>query len=289
MRWGPFYMVLSTLAFTAMIAFVKVARAEMDALEVMTWRGLVAIPFAWAMARRHSLRLARPWLFGLRCVLGFGAMMCSFFAAKGLPVADLSLIWRLQPIFVAIIAPLALGVSERSSVKVVAVLIAGLAGCAILLAPGLELESSWGLVALAGAALVGGAHVCVRSLGATDPPSVLAFWFQVFIFVAAATGSGTTTGSPFPIPPPHLLPYLIAAGVMAALGQLLMAMAYSVEKASTVAAATYVGPLFAVAIDFLAFGHLPTAEVLIGGSIIVGASAVLLFDKPPSTSEPTPK
>ena len=41
----------------------------------------------------------------VRCVLGFGAMTCFFTAAKGLSLADLSILAKLQPIVLAILAP----------------------------------------------------------------------------------------------------------------------------------------------------------------------------------------
>ena len=44
---------------------------------------------------------------------GFGAMFCFYSAAKGLSVADLSLITKLQPMLVALIAPVLLGSAER--------------------------------------------------------------------------------------------------------------------------------------------------------------------------------
>ena len=45
-------------------------------------------------------------LLATRIVVGFAAMTCFFTAAHGLAVADMSLIGRLQPLLIALLAPL---------------------------------------------------------------------------------------------------------------------------------------------------------------------------------------
>ncbi len=113
-RKGPLLMLGATLAFTIMVACVKEARAEMDALEVIVWRTLVSVPLALALVWRIGLRVkAKKWLLA-RVTLGSIAMVFFFTAAKGLSVGDLSLVSRLQPIVVALVAPVVLGVAERA-------------------------------------------------------------------------------------------------------------------------------------------------------------------------------
>ena len=51
MNRGPLLMILATLVLTAMSASVKVARVELDTLDIVVWRSVFAIPFAWWWAR----------------------------------------------------------------------------------------------------------------------------------------------------------------------------------------------------------------------------------------------
>ena len=122
-RQGPLLMVLAGVAFTAMVACVKTVRAELDALEIVAWRGAIAIPLAFAL-----LRGASPWpvnrrALGIRVGAGFLAMTCFYTAAQGLSVADLSLLGRIQPVLIAIAAPLVL--RERLDPRVWLLLAAG--------------------------------------------------------------------------------------------------------------------------------------------------------------------
>lgn len=291
MARGVLLMVLATLGFTLMLACVKQARTELSTVEVMAWRGAVAVPLCWWIARRHGgLRLQRRRLFVVRAVIGFGAMFCAFTAARGLAVADLSFVWRMQPVFVAALAPLALGVGERPGRRTLLVLAGGLAGCALMFGPDLRLDRlGYAAVALAGAALSAAAHVSLRALGATERTTAVVFWFQAAVAGLALAACLATTG--LPAAPPALLPYLIGSGVFATAAQILMTRAYALERASIVSAAGYLGPVWGLAIDLVAFARAPAPHELVGGAVIVAASAALLFpaDRPRTATRDRPR
>jgi S-adenosylmethionine uptake transporter len=289
MRAGPLYMMLAGLMFTLMTAAVKVARQDMSALEIMWWRGAVGVPlsFAFIHCAGIGLRLRGQRVFAVRALLGFVAMTSFYAAARGLALTDLSLIHKLQPILVAIVAPLALGRSERPGWRDGVILGLGLGGCAILLAPDLQVGSIYGLWAVLGALFSGGAHVAVRALGSTDDPRTVVFWFMVSAVVLATIALVVTGGPALPWPEPHLVPWLVAVGVTATGGQLLLTVAYKHDRAPVVAAAAYTSPLFALAIDLLGFSFFPEAHVWIGGAIILGAGVALLRGSLVSPARPT--
>ncbi len=278
-RAGVLLMMGGAVGFIAMFGFVKHARTELDALEVMAWRGILATPLVWLLARRKKprLRIANKRVFGVRVVFGFVAMFCYFTAARGLAVADLSLVHKLQPIVVALLAPLLLGSAERPGWRIWVVTGCSLVGCTILLTPQLQLGSRWGLWALGGALSSGIAHLCLRKLGETDEPAVVVYWFQLLLGLTAALVVVVSHGGARLLPPPHMWPVLMGVALGAASGQLLMTMAYQRERASVVAAAGYVAPLWAVLVDLVVFGLWPTQHALLGGSIIVCAGLWLVF------------
>ena len=124
-------MFLAQVAFTVMVVFVKIVRQELSTFEVAFWRSVVAIPLLILVYRNISWKIQDTKTIILRTVLGFGAL-CSFFgAAKGLYIADLSLISKIQPILVAIIAPIILGQTERPSPQIWWIIGVSLIGCLI--------------------------------------------------------------------------------------------------------------------------------------------------------------
>jgi drug/metabolite transporter (DMT)-like permease len=286
-RAGPLYMIGATLAFTVMVTLVKVARAELSAWEIIAWRGIVAAPIAALMSVRVGLRPHNVRTLALRCVLGFTAMSMYFTAVKGLPVTDLALITRLQPILVGAMAPLLLGVDERSPWWVWGVLVVGLTGCAILLTPELSMGLwSYGLLAVGGTALAAGAHITLRVLGRTEDPRVVVFWFQMVMLILAVAGTWLQTGRPVAVPSAPMFPVVIGAGLAAVVGQMLLTQAYRVDRATLVAAAGYTGPLWAVLADILVFATAPTIHAVVGGTIVIGAGLALVLkkDQPPPAS-----
>lgn len=284
-RRGPLYMLGATLFFTMMIGAVKIAREELGPFEVIVWRTLVSIPIALAMTRHFAVQ--NRGFVALRVVLGFLAMASFFTAAKFITLGELAIVSRLQPIVVALLAPLLLGRSERSGRSLWVLLVMGLAGCGLIIWPkvdlaaeGLSVAGVGGLWALAAVVFSAGAHVTVRHLGRLgERPGVIVLWFQIGAAILGAVGYWLLSGKPLPLPPMHLWPVLAAVGLFATLGQALMTRAYKVEQASTAAAASYAAPLFGLVGDVVAFQTFPEPVALVGGAIVIAAGLVLIFDR----------
>ena len=272
-------MILAALMLTIMVAMVKYARADLSALEVVFWRGLTSIPLGLLIARGANFRLHNPRLFAARTLLGFCAMLGYFAAAKELLVADISLIGKLQPILLVLIAPVFLGASERAGAYIWVLLIAGITGCALILAPGLAVGSVYGLYCLGATVLSAFAHVCIRALMRNDDASVVVFYFQVCVMFLAVAALLLTTGGLPAIPDLELLPYLAGIGITATLGQVLMTQAYKEDRAAVVAASRYAAPIWAVTDDIVVFGVMPSWHVFVGGTIIVTAGLILLLSR----------
>jgi len=267
-------MVAAGLSFTAMVACVKTVRTELDALEIVAWRGVIAIPLALTL-----LRGASPWpvnrrAIALRVGAGFLAMSCFYTAAHGLTVADLSLLGRIQPVLIAIAAPLVL--RERVAPRVWLLLAAGLLGAAVLLGPQLAIGNVHGLWAMGAVAASTVAHLSLRVLGRTDRAATVVLWFQLGGTLMALLAVAATTGGLPRVPSSELLPWLAGVGVTGTAGQLLMTRAYAIDRAAIVSAASHTSPLWAVFADVLLFGVLPTVPTLAGGAILVGAALALL-------------
>ena len=288
---GPVLMAGAALSFALMVACVKLASPGLEAVELVFWRSWVAIPLALGFARREVhdpspgrkpgdggiFDVSNRRLLALRCVLGFSAMLCFYTAARGLSVADLNLVGRLQPILIAILAPVVLGRGERPAGGVWVVLGAGLFGCGILLGPQLQLGQAAGLWALAAVAFSTCAHTTLRALGASERPTTVVFWFQVAVFLQSALVISLWPGLHWQLPELQDTPWLVGIGVGATMGQVLMTRAYQADRAATVAAASHIGPVWGVLIDLVIFGVLPATNTILGGAVVMVAVLWLVF------------
>ncbi|MEC7949339.1 MAG: DMT family transporter [Myxococcota bacterium] len=269
-------MVGAGLAFTVMVACVKVVRSELGAFEVVAWRGVVAIPLALALLRGASLRPVNRPAMALRVIAGFFAMTCFYTAAHGLSVADLSLLGRLQPVLIAIVAPVVLGRRERVDPRVWGLLGAGVLGTAVLLGPQLAVGNRYGLWAMGAVLCSGVAHLALRVLGRTEASATVVLWFQVGGTLLALLAVALSTGDLPRLPSPALLPWLAGVGAAGTAGQVLMTRAYALDRAAVVSAASHTSPLWAVIADALLFAVLPGPETLVGGGILLAAAAALV-------------
>ena len=246
---------------------------KMSTFEVALWRSVTAVPVLMLMYRNISWQIKDKTTISLRVILGFGAL-CSFFAAaKGLSIADLSLISKIQPILVAILAPILIGSAEKASRKLWGLMALAMIGCAILLAPSLEVGSKYGLFAVLAAIFSAHAHVFIRRLR-MEHPGIIVLWFQGGSGILAMIACFITLGE-IPLPQSGLWLPLVGVGLMATLGQLLMTLAYKRTKAATVAIASYAGR-FSGSCRCSRLQCFPTWNVYIGGGIVVFSGVLLL-------------
>ncbi|MEM9191302.1 MAG: DMT family transporter [Myxococcota bacterium] len=282
-------MIGATVLFAVMGAAVKEARAELSPFEIVMWRSVLVLPLIFFFARRSgSLHLEQRKLLLLRGFLGFGAMVSFFASAKVLLVTDITVISRLQPILVALLAPLVLGSAERGTRRVWLSLGLGLGGCLLIVGLDISIGSLWALLAVVGSVFSAGAHVAVRALTRTDRPLVIVFWFQLVAFSLAVISELLVSGS-LRLLPTHLVGEIVVIGLAALLGQVMMTHAYASERASAVAAASYSAPLWGVLADLIWFLEAPSSATLIGGALVVLGGLLLVFRKPEPKNESVPR
>jgi drug/metabolite transporter (DMT)-like permease len=283
-RRGPLLMIGAGLLFTLMLSLVKIARTDLGltAAQVMFWRGLLGVPFAVALVGA-GWRIRRPGVFAVRCLFGAATMFCSYSAARGLGLGELTVIAKLQPLLVAAFAPLALGRGERPDRGVLGAIALGLAGTAVLVSPHLcSSEVSRAQLPYVGFALASAvssaiAHTSLRALGASESPQALVLWFQVAVAGAAL---GVAVGEGSPIAPATLgvggWALLIGVGGFAWAGQLLQTHAYRLDGAARIAAASYVTPLLGFLLDAALFRALPGLPAVIGALLVLSAGWMVL-------------
>lgn len=283
MSRGVVDMLLATLAFTAMNAFVKVAGRDLGPVDLVFWRSalgaLLVLPLGlW----RGRMRIGSPWLLIARTGFGVAAMSTGFASLRGLSLAETSLIFELQPVLVAVLAPIVFGEHEKVGRGVWGAMALGIAGGAIIVAPEVAVGSPWGLLALVSAVMSAGAHLCLRPLGRDEDERAIVFWFLGGSSVLAVLLAPPVQGAPIPLPPP-VAPWMLAGlAVSATMGQLFMTSAYRKERAAVVAATQYVAPLLAAVVDAALFGVLPGWTTLAGGLLVSLAGATLLLGGPPT-------
>ncbi|MDJ0861560.1 MAG: DMT family transporter [Gammaproteobacteria bacterium] len=285
--------VAAELMFASMGATIKVLSEQLPSASVVFFRNLLglALVLPWLLkSGTRSLGTDHPRLHILRGLAGLGAMYCFFHAIAHMPLAEAMLLKVSAPLFIPIIALLWL--AEYVPNKVRWAIGVGFLGVALILRPGFAEVSPVALIALLGAVLAGLAKVTIRRLSATEPTTRIVFYFALIGTMISALPLAWH----WVTPPPTAWGLLVAVGVFATAGQLLMTRAYALAPAAQVGPFTYSSVIFATAYGWLFWGELMDLVTAVGATLVIIAGVMTVRTrrqptqkekpKPPSEAEP---
>lgn len=271
---APWLMVVASFLFATMGVCVKLASNQYSAGEIVFYRGLTGVGLVWAWSRWRgtSLRTALPAMHFWRSLSGVIALCLWFYAIGKLPLATAMTLNYMSSVWMALFlvgGAVMLG-SARVDHWLIATVLLGFAGVALVLRPTIEHDQLWhGLVGLLSGMIAATAYLQVTALGrAGEPDYRIVFYFSVGGVVAGlATMAWTGLGE-------HSLrgiALLAAVGVLATVAQLMMTRAYGTGRVLLNASLQYLGIAYAFAYGVLLFDDRITPMALAGMVLIVGA------------------
>ena len=273
---GALYMSLAMAAFTVNDTCMKSVTAEMPLYQAITLRGIVTmIALAIIARQRGGLRLGMARgdarLLGWRTLGEVGGTLTFLTALRHMPLANLSAIMQSLPLAVTLSAAIAL--HEPVGWRRMAAIATGFLGVLMIVRPGTEGFDIWSLIALGSVAFVVLRDLTTRRLSSAVPSVTVAF-----LAATAVTVSGVVLSplSGWVAVQPAAAVLLLAAGGFLIVGYLSVVMAMRVGDIATVAPFRYTALIFAIALGWIIFGHLPGPMTLAGAAIIV-ASGIYTF------------
>ncbi len=297
MRIAVVRMVLAALSFAAMGVLVKASAMRLPFLVAVFFRTAVGLVILLAYFRwtTTSLRARQHGLLFLRSLFGFMALVLFFFALERLPLSHAVILNFSSPVFVVLLSGLVL--RERRTGLILPFVLGAFVGAALLVAPEwseVRVEAVLGLLSAVFAAL---AYITVRWLSRTESSQTIVFYFSMYgtLFgLAALAGAGMAWPEEYALDvvtpallDPVNLASLCGVGVAATLGQLFLTSALVLEKASVVSVFAYVNPLMSYFLGLAFFGEVPTASSVVGGLLVLGGCAgVLWVSREPVKAQP---
>jgi S-adenosylmethionine uptake transporter len=271
---APLLMLLASFQFAVMGVCVKLASTEYGAGEIVFYRGLVGVLSMALLVRwrGESLRTPVPGMHFWRSASGVVALCLWFYAIGGLPLATAMTLNYMSSVWMALflIGGSMLVGGGAVDGRLVAAVLAGFAGVALVLRPSLDQQQLWhGLAGLLSGMLAALAYLQVTALGrAGEPESRVVFYFSiggmavgaVLMLLQGASGHSLRGAG-----------LLAATGVLATSAQLMMTRAYATGRPLGNAALQYLGVVFSVAFGALLFDEALTALGAAGIVLIVAA------------------
>ena len=265
---GIFWMVVTGLCFVAVTALVKTLGGRVPAAESAFLRYLMGLVFLIPMwpAMRRARITPRLWkLFGLRGVVHTLGVALWFFAMTRIPIAEVTALNYLNPVYVTILAVFVLG--ERLAVRRILAICAALLGSLLILRPGFR-ELDPGHVAMLGTAfLFAISYLLAKIFSGEVSASVVVFMLSVTVTI----GLAPLAWAVWVWPSWGDLAILFGVACFATAGHYTMTLAFAAAPVTVTQPITFLQLVWSVALGAAFFGEPADPWVISGGALILGA------------------
>ena len=265
---GIFWMLVTGLCFIMVTALVKTMGPRMPPAEAAFLRyalGLVfLIPALRALRAAHLTR--RQWrLFATRGICHALGVILWFYAMVRIPIAEVTAMNYLAPIYVTIGAALFLG--ERLAMRRIVAVILGLLGAAIILRPGFREVSAGHLAMLVAAVVFAGSYLTAKVMADEVKPAVVVAMLSIFVTLGLAPFAAAN----WIAPTGRELLFLGAVACFATAGHYTMTLAFAAAPVTVTQPVTFLQLVWATLLGAVAFAEPVDIWVVLGGFVILSS------------------
>ena len=257
---------------------IKMAGESLPSTHVLFWRNVLSLVIlapwvCWHWPR--SLRPAHRGLMAMRGVALAAALLCYYHAVGVLPLAEAVLFNFSAPIFVPVLGFLLFRFALDG--RVLAAVLIGFAGVALILKPGTDLFQPVALVGLASGVLGGLSAVAIWRMPADENPIRIAVYVALIGILATL---GPVLVEPT-LPPAGTWPALIMLGACSTAAHVLFAKGCLVAPADRAGTLVYTSVVFAAVFGWLFWGERVDWFLAGGAVLVIGAGVIAVRAGPP--------
>jgi drug/metabolite transporter (DMT)-like permease len=265
---GVLWMLVTGLLFVGVTALVKYLGPGIPAPEAAFLRYAIGLVFLLPLIRPIlATRLTRrQWgLFTARGLAHSMGVALWFYAMARIPIADVTAMNYLAPIYVTIGAAIFLG-EKLAARRVVAVVVA-LIGALIILRPGFREIGPGHLAMLAAAVVFGASYLLAKLLTDETNAAIVVGMLSIWVTIGLAPMAIAVW-----VPPsPHALLVLTLVALLATAGHYTMTLAFAVAPVTVTQPVSFLQLVWAVALGALFFDEGVDIWVIVGGGVILGS------------------
>jgi drug/metabolite transporter (DMT)-like permease len=265
---GIFWMLTTGFFFVAVTALVKWMGPGMPPAQSAFLRYLLGMIFLLPMIKdiRSATVTPRQWkLFGLRGFFHAFGVMLWFFAMTRIPIAEVTAMNYLAPVYVTIGAAVFLG--EKLALRRIMAVVIALLGAAIILRPGFREVHPGHLAMLIAAVVFAGSYLLAKVLADEVKPTVVVAMLSLFVTLALAPFAFANWVSPSWSD----LGILLAVAMFAQAGHYTMTLAFAAAPVTVTQPITFLQLVWATLLGLLVFAEPVDIWVVIGGVVILAS------------------
>lgn len=271
---GVFWMLVTGILFVGVTALVKYLGTDIPAPQAAFIRYALGLVFFIPMIRPilNTRLTRRQWgLFVVRGLAHSVGVSLWFFAMARIPIADVTAMNYLAPIYVTIGAALFLG--ERLAARRVIAVIVALVGAVIILRPGFREVGPGHMAMLVAAVVFGASYLLAKVL--TDEVNVLVVVGMLSLWVTV--GLAPMAASVWVTPDFHTIAVLFGVACLATAGHYTMTLAFRAAPLTVTQPVTFLQLVWAVLLGALFFDEAVDPWVILGGVVILGSVSFITW------------
>ncbi|PSL22089.1 threonine/homoserine efflux transporter RhtA [Shimia abyssi] len=261
-------MLVTGVCFVGVTVLVKFVGSRIPAVEAAFLRYALGVVFLVPMVQpilRAGLTNRQVSLFTLRGVVHTIGVGCWFFAMTRIPLAEVTAMNYMAPIYVTIGAALFLG--EKLAMRRIFAIAMALLGAFVILRPGFR-ELNPGHVAMLFTALAFGvSYLLAKVLSDELPPTVLVGMLSVSVTIGLAPAAILV----WVTPTLNELLLLFGVACFATAGHYTMTLAFRAAPVTVTQPVSFLQLIWSVLIGWIIFSEAPDVWVVLGGVLIVSA------------------
>lgn len=278
-------MVLTGVMFVAVTAIVKHVGDDVPAAQAAFLRYVLGLVFLLPMIRPiMAARLTgrQIKMFAIRGVVHALAVILWFYAMARLPIAEVTAMNYLSPVYVSIGAALFLG-EKLPPRRLIAVLLA-LVGAAIILRPGVKAVESGHIAMLGTAVLFAVGYLLAKRLSGEVSAAVVVGMLSITVTIGLAPFAYAV----WVTPTIAQLGWLLLVAFFATAGHYTMTLAFAVAPLTVTQPVTFLQLVWAVVLGAVVFGEAVDGWVVVGGLVIMASVSFITWREAVARRHVTP-
>lgn len=270
---GGAWLLVSAVAFTAMMTLVKFLGSDYPAAVQSVYRQLASLVMVAPLVARSgvaTLKTSRPLLLTITMIFSTAGLVLSLYSYQVLRFADANALSFSRTLWLVPLAALVL--RERIGWMRATAAIAGFVGIVVMLQPGTGMRLGLGeLAALAAAMLAAVVIILMKTLMRDHKLTTIVAWGATVGFAISLVPAAFVWRWPTPVD----LGLLAAMGALGVATQVSYVKGVSIGEAAAIVSVDYSRLIMAAALGWLLFGETLSLSTLTGAAIIILSTLVL--------------
>lgn len=260
------------LTLAIMNAVMRLMTQQLDSFQAQFVRYAFGLSIIIPILIRGSITRLKPHSYRaqlFRGLIHISALSLFFLALPHVPLADMTAIMFVTPVFILLGA--AIFLKEKVSMMRWLGALVGFTGVLVVLWPHLSSDVGtgiWGLAMLAATPFFAGSFLITKAMTRHDNNETLVVWLHISVAILAMPMGLMVWQDP------TLTQWVLLAtcGLLGTLAHYCFTRAFSMADISSLQPVRFLDLIWSSALGFLIFGNTPASTALVGGAIIVAAT-----------------